>query len=216
MKKTLWLLVLMGLILAGCSEDGTLRITNNSNYSAWFQLGSGGFTNDLSSGQDYEKDYTLSTSIFGDEDKKVTVYYGGDYVFTDQDSKTIKPGSTSKVNIYSDAGVIRIENTTYYDIVEVYLSPSSDSSWGEDDLIGDIGYNEYVEWLVSPGSWDIKFYDEDGYYYIFLNVYIDIEEMYTITFIPRMKGNMNEDDNKAINALQVRTETIDKCEQKKK
>ena len=214
MKKVLWLLVLMGLVLAGCSEDGTLRITNFSNYSAWFQLGSGGFTNNLSSGQVYEKDYTLSTSIFGDEDKKVTVTYGGDFVFTDQVNKTIRPGSTSKVNIYSDAGVIRIENETDYDIVEVYLSACDDISWGDNDLTGTIGYNEYVEWLVSPGCWDVKFYDEYGFYYIIWEIYIDIEDKYTITLVPSMKGSKDGDDVKAMNALQCKTETIDKCEQK--
>ncbi|MCK4312132.1 MAG: hypothetical protein KAW88_05295 [Candidatus Cloacimonetes bacterium] len=216
MKKVLWLLALMGIILAGCSEDGTLRITNNSNYSAWFQLGSGGSTNNLNSGQVYEKDYTLSTSIFGDEDKKVTVYYGGDFVFSNQVNKTIRPGSTSKVNIYSDAGVIRLENETYYDIVEVYLSPCDDTSWGDNNLTGTIGYNEYVEWLVSPGCWDVKFYDEDGSYYIIWEIYIDIEDTYTITFVPSMKGSKNGDDVKAINALQCKTETIDKCEQKER
>lgn len=177
MKKTLWLLVLLGLVLSGCSEDGTLRITNNSNYSAWFQLGSVGLTNNLSSGQVYEKDYTLSTSIFGDEDKKVTVYFGGDFVFTDQESKTIKPGSTSKVNIYSDAGEIVIWNDSYgFYIEEVFLSPSDDIDWGTNDLIGDIGPDEYVSWLVTPGWWDILVIDDWGDEFYSFDNYISVEE----------------------------------------
>ena len=213
MKKMLWLLVLMGLILAGCSEDGTLRITNNSNYSAWFQLGSGGSTNNLSSGQVYEKDYTLSTSIFGDEDKRVTVNYGGEFVFSNSVSKTIKPGSTARVNIFSDAGIIRIENETSYDITEVYLAPSDDSYWGSNDLSGTIGYWEYAEWLVTPGYWDVMFYATDGYYYELYNIYITTEFTYTITFEYGMRGIKFDAQKKEQNAQNCRTITEDKYEQ---
>ena len=214
MKKVLWLLVLMGLILAGCSEDGTLRITNFSNYSAWFQVGSGGYTT-LNSGQMYEKDYSLSKSIFGDEDKRVTVNYGGEFVFTNSVSKTIKPGSTARVDIFSDAGVIRIENETFYDITEVYLAPSDDLYWGSNDLSGTIGYNEYVEWLVSPGYWDVMFYATDGNYYEINNINMTTEFTYTITFEYGMRGITFDAQKKEQNAQNSRTITKDKCEQTK-
>ncbi len=156
---------MLGLVLSGCSEDGTLRITNFSHFDVWFDLDGGSQTTLTFFGQVYEKDYTLSTSIFGDEDKRVIVNYGGEFVFSNSISKTIKPGSTAKMNINSDAGVIRIENETSYDITEVYLAPSDDPYWGSNDFSGTIGYGEYAEWLVTPGYWDVKFYDETGNYY---------------------------------------------------
>ncbi len=212
MKKTLWLLVLLGLVLSGCSEDGTLKITNLSNFDVWFDLG-GGSTNYLSSGQVYEKDYTLSTSIFGDEDKRVTVNYGGEFVFSNSVSKTIKPGSTARVDIFSDAGVIRIENETFYDITEVYLAPSDDTSWGSNDLYGTIGYWEYAEWLVTPGYWDVRFYATDGYYYEIYDINMTTEFTFTITYGYEMKGVKFNAQRKEQNAQNYRTITENKYEQ---
>ena len=212
MKKTLWLLVLLGLVLSGCSEDGTLKITNLSNFDVWFDLG-GGSTNYLSSGQVYEKDYTLSTSIFGDEDKRVTVNYGGEFVFSNSVSKTIKPGSTARVDIFSDAGVIRIENETFYDITEVYLSPSDDTSWGSNDLYGTIGYWEYAEWLVTPGYWDVRFYATDGYYYEIYDINMTTEFTFTITYGYEMKGVKFNAQRKEQNAQNYRMITENKYEQ---
>ncbi len=213
MKKTLWLLVLLGLVLSGCSEDGTLKITNFSNFDVWFDLGGGSQTTLTYYGQIYEKDYTLSTSIFGDEDKRVTVNYGGDFVFSNSVSKTIKPGSTAKVDIFSNAGIICIENETFYDITEVYLSPSDDSSWGSNDLYGTIGYWEYAEWLVTAGYWDVMFYATDGYYYEIYDIYMTTEFIYTITFGSEMKGEKLNTQRKEQNAQNCRTITEDKYEQ---
>lgn len=212
MKKTLWLLVLLGLVLSGCSEDGTLKITNLSHFDVWFDLG-GSQTTLTYYGQVYEKDYTLSTSIFGDEDKRVTVNYNGEFVFSNSVSKTIKPGSTARVNIFSDAGTIRIENETFYDITEVYLAPSDDSSWGINDLYGTIGYSEYAEWLVTPGYWDVMFYATDGYYYELYNIYMTTEFTFIITFEYGMRGVKFDTQRKEQNAQNCRTITEDKYEQ---
>ena len=145
MKKILGLFFILVLFLSGCSDEGILKITNFSNFDVWFDLDGGSQTTLTFYGQIYEKDYTLSTSIFGDEDKKVTVNYGGEFVFNNSVNKTIKPGSTAKIDIVSDAGIIRIENETFYDIIEVNLVPSDDLYWGSNDLNGVIGYWEYAE-----------------------------------------------------------------------
>ncbi len=216
MKKILGLIFILTLFITGCTDEGILKITNFTNFDVWFDLGGGSQTTLTFFGQVYEKDYTLSTSIFGDEDKRVTVNYGGDFVFSNSVSKTIKPGSTAKMNINSDAGIIRIENETFYDITEVYLAPSDDQYWGSNDLYGTIGYWEYAEWLVTPGYWDVMFYATDGYYYEIYDILILIpESTFTITFEYGMEGFKLDTQRKELNAQNCRTITEDKSEQKK-
>lgn len=215
MKKILGLVFILTLFLAGCSDEGILKITNFSNFDVWFDLDGGSQTTLTFYGQIYEKDYTLSTSIFGDEDKKVTVNYGGEFVFNNSVNKTIKPGSTAKIDIVSDAGIIRIENETFYDIIEVNLVPSDDLYWGSNDLNGVIGYWEYAEWLVTLGYWDVRFYATDGYYYELYNIYMTTEFTFTITFENDMRGVKVNSLRKEQNVQNYKTITKDKSEQLK-
>jgi hypothetical protein len=216
MKKTLWLLVLLGLVLSGCSEDGTLRITNYSNYDVWFDLGGGSQTTLTFFGQVYEKDYTLSTSIFGDEDKRITVNYGGEFVFSNSVSKTIKPGSTARVDIFSDAGEIIIWNDSYgFYIEEVYLSLSNDTTWGTNDLSGYIGPNEYVSWLVTPGWWDLLIIDDWGDEFYSFDNYISLEET-VVFYYDGFKSGGDSVQLKIENAKKYTEITEDRVQQNEK
>ncbi|MFC1898335.1 hypothetical protein ACFLYJ_02060 [Candidatus Cloacimonadota bacterium] len=183
MRKLLVILIaIAALFISGCSDKGTLTITNWSYYDAWFEL-SGNYY-DIYSGEYWEFDWDLSTSIFGDEEKKVNVTIGGEYIFTEVIRKTIKPGSDAEIDIDTNAGEILIFNDSYYYYIEeVYLSPSEDTTWGDNDLTGgDIGPSEWVSWYVSPGYWDILIVDDYGDEFYYFDVYIYIEDTYWIDY----------------------------------
>ncbi len=185
------LIVVAALFISGCSDTGILRISNWSSYNAKYILG--GDEYEISPGYSQEYEWDLSTSIFGIEKKKVNVEISGTYVFNEVIRKTIKPGSTVKIDIYTNAGGIRVENWSYSkSIKEVYISPHSDDEWGDNDLSGVIGPGQSVSWYVTPGSWDIKIVDD---WDIELDFFADVELEETIVFTyygSKSTGDSNE------------------------
>ncbi len=162
MRKILGLLVVLVLFLAGCSDDGTLKITNETAREIWFTINDGDQIN-LDEGESYSKSWELSTSIFGNEEKDVDVEYQGFYVFHDEVEETVEAGSTTKLRIFADGGAIAIWNNslTFY-IDEVYISASDDPLWGDNLVIVPIGPGETYTWTVTPGNWDVQIVDDWG------------------------------------------------------
>ncbi|HOH46435.1 MAG TPA: hypothetical protein PLX59_01230, partial [Candidatus Cloacimonadota bacterium] len=66
-------------------------------------------------------------------------------------------------------GAILLVNGSNRTITNVYLSPSGDVSWGDDDLSGDIAPGASVSWTVTEGSWDIKVKNNLGQEYSVFN-----------------------------------------------
>lgn len=219
MKKLLILVVVIGsLFITGCTDEGVLKILNNSLDEIWYEL-DGGATEWLDSNWEAEYTWDLDSSIFGSEDKKVTVKYGGgdqwwwdDYEVT----RTVKPGKTVRLEVKGDAGEIAIwNNSTLFWIEEVYLSPSSDLDWGDDDLIGDIWPDEIITWKVTTGYWDVRIIDDVGGIYESFDNYVGPEE--TITFeYENFKKSSNTAINKKANAAKYTEFIEDLCEQRSK
>jgi len=217
MKRILGLVFILALFLAGCSDEGILRIKSNSSEDVWYQVNNGS-TEWLSSGEAESYSWDLSTSIFGEEDKKVTVTYGGGEWFwydSYEVNKTIKPGSTANVEIIGDTGEIKIVNDTdYTSIYYIYISPSSSTEWGEDLLGSDILYpGYYISWLVTTGYWDIMFIDEDGWEYTFMNQLIDPETIYTYT-LADAKRSSDPIGEKIANSQKYTEKIAGKCRRK--
>lgn len=216
MKKGLVILLFaFALLITGCSDTGTLRITNWDAYDGWFTLNDGAITW-LDAGYYYEEEYDLSTSIFGDEEKKITVEYGGEYVFTERVRKTVTPGSTAKVEFETNAGEIIVWNDSegFY-IYEVYLSPSSDTTWGINDLSGYIGPDEWVSWYVTTGFWDIKIIDDYGDEFVYYDQYIGVEETYWFYYNGFRKSSDPEAE-KLENSKKYNTHIEDRVQQNDK
>jgi hypothetical protein len=215
MKKVLvGVVVLVALFISGCSDTGVLTINNWSDYYLYYILG--GDEDNIQPGYSHEYDWDLSTSIFGDEDKKVSLEVWGDYIFNEVYRKTIKPGSNAKIDVYANAGEIIIWNDSYsLYVAEVYISPSEDSEWGDNDLIGEIGPGEWVSWYVSPGSWDIKLVDDWGYEFVSFNNYINIGDTYTF-YYDGFKKSSDPAAEKLANSQANRTITEDRVQQNDK
>lgn len=204
MKKLFVLLAILVLFITGCTDDGVLRINNNSSEEVWYQLNYG-TTQWLSPGQSDSHSWSLSSSLFGEEDKDVTVTYGGGEWFWYDDytvEKTIKPGKTTTVEIIGDCGEIEIANqTASTSIWYVYISPSSDPDWGPDLLGSTILYPGYsISWTATTGYWDIMFEDENGYDYTFMNEYIYAETTHTFNFVDYMSRSVDSIGEKIINS----------------
>lgn len=216
-KAVVLLIVLASLFITGCTDEGILRLLNYSRGEIWYRLNDGGLEW-LNSGYQVEYSWDLGTGLFGEEDKTVTVQYGGYYWWWDDYEVTekVKPGKTVEVNIKGDAGEIAIwNNSNIFYVEEVYLSPSSDPSWGDDDLDGDIWPGGTVTWKVTTGYWDILVVDDWGDEFVSYDNYIDQEETLTFEYTGFKKSTTAAADKKA-NALKYNELTEDRCEQRQK
>jgi len=63
----------------------------------------------------------------------------------------------------SSAKIIKIKNTTNFDIDEIYLSEVGDDNWGDDILDSDeiLEPGEVVEVEIDCANWDVKLVAED-------------------------------------------------------
>ena len=176
MRKTLGLLVVLVLFLAGCSDDGTLKISDETAREIWFSINDGAEIT-LDVGESYSKSWDLSTSIFGSEEKDVDVAYEGYHVFYDDVEKTVEAGSTTKLRIFADGGAIEIWNSsTAFYIEEVYITTSDDIFWGDNLITVPIGPGESVTWTVTSGDWDIQIVDDWGDVFESLWNYIALDQ----------------------------------------
>lgn len=64
----------------------------------------------------------------------------------------------------ASAATVEFVNQSTWEIHEIYLSPSSQSSWGDDYLEADIleKGDSLTITDVEPGKWDVMVVDEDG------------------------------------------------------
>jgi hypothetical protein len=203
------------LLITGCSKEGILKLLNYSQEEIWYRIDYG-YMEYLPSYTQISYSWDLASSIFGEDDKSVTVDYGGGYWwwYDYTTTRKIKPGKTVSIEIKGDAGEIAIWNNSWsFYIEEVYLSPSSDPSWGLDDLIGDIWPGETVTWKVTTGYWDIKVVDDWGDVFTSYGNYVDQEETIEFEYTGFKKSSAPDSEKKA-NAANYTELTEDRCEQR--
>jgi hypothetical protein len=162
MKKSWILLIAIALVMVGCSQDGKLKVYNETLSDVWFTLDDGSqITLDVD--EYYSKSWSLASSIFGNEEKDVDIAYNGYHVFSGEAGVTVEAGGSKSFKIYADGGAIAIwNNSSAFYIEELYISPSSSSSWGSNLLYYDIDPQEISTWTVTPDYWDIQLVDDWG------------------------------------------------------
>lgn len=81
------------------------------------------------------------------------------------------------------AANVEFVNKTSWEIHEVYFSPASQQSWGDDHLGNDVLENGDSLTLsgVDRGDWDVKLVDEDGDKCVLEDVTIDGSDRWVIT-----------------------------------
>jgi hypothetical protein len=152
-------LAIVSLTLMSCEEDGELRIRNRTNSHIWFSVNQ--------ANQQQLEGWT-NWSRYYSEDTEVTIDFNGNFVFANSITRNVYKGLVTTIDITADGGAIKVINDSTTTITEVYLSPSDDTSWGENDLVGTITPNGEVLWTVTPGQWDIKLLDNAmGTFYLY-------------------------------------------------
>ncbi len=175
MRRLLSILIIavMVLLLTSCVEDGSLRVKNNTSAMIWFEVDSG-VTNYLNAYSSWSRSYG--------SDAWVDIDYTGDHVFSSTAEILVENGRTSNLEIYATGGAISLLNNSSITIYSVYISPSSSSYWGDDQLSGVLNPNQSRLWTVSAGSWDIKINDVAGNSYYIYDRYINMDQTLNVSF----------------------------------
>ena len=163
MRKIVHLVIVLALslVMLGCESDGNLDISNET--EGWLDLYVEG---DLTSLNAYEAvEYSWTIPFLEEQD--VNIEADGLYVLDYQEDMIIIGGDNEDLQIEANAAVIRIDNNTNIYIWELYISPDESLYWNEDVLGTDVlAPGNYVEYTVSPGAWDVKLVDSNGYEYV--------------------------------------------------
>lgn len=161
------LLILMAFAVMACEEDGELRIRNRTSARV-------NFTVDDANPQQLES--WTNWSRYYSEDRVVQVQYQGDYVFTNTLERSIYKGLVTTIDINPNGGAIRLINNGNNVINAVFLSPSSETEWGEDDLMGILEVNGEAQWTLTPGQWDVRVIDSTNTSYYKLGVTVTVDQ----------------------------------------
>ncbi|GEM_PF-461532 len=188
--RVLVALAALVLMVAGCTDNGILKVTNTSDGVVVISINSGSLITLLSQ-YFHTQSWKLKKSIFNTEEKTVNLSYTGYYVFTNSQNLKVTAGKTKSYNIEADAGVIQIKNNCPYNITHVYISPSSSPYWGDNQLSSILPPGAINEWMATPGTWDVKVRDASGYEGSSFYNQVNLNE--TILLIYTHKGSKTAD-----------------------
>ncbi len=177
----LCLALVMLFVVTACVDEATIRVRNNTNGTVWFEIDDGELMS-LSSSSNWSRTYS--------SDRYVKVDYTGDHVFTGTRYLDLQLGKTVTLDIYADGGAIKIVNNSSVTIYSVFISPSSSSSWGVDQLGSELLYpNNTKLWTVSQNTWDIKVVDTYGESYYVWDKYVPMDTTVQLNFTDAKKGD---------------------------
>lgn len=149
MRRVLYIvmLVIIGITLTACDEDGELRIRNRTNALAWASV-DGAAPVELAPWTAWSKFYAQDTAV--------QVIYNGNHVFSRTENLNIFVGLPTSLNINASGGAVNLTNTGTQNITEVFISPSDSLSWGSNVLATSMIPNTSSLWTCTAGNWDMK------------------------------------------------------------
>lgn len=160
------------LALAGCSGTGTIEIWNQTTGDLIVSID--GYAQNLTPGGYLRQPYNLDyVSFIYEESRDVAVDLLGKYKLPESRVETVDVGDEISLDVYGDAGAVAFTNDSDFNISEFYVSPSDESSWGDNWAADGIGAGEWIYVPVAPGvPFDVKVVDDywgtyEIYYYDF-------------------------------------------------
>ncbi len=190
MKK---LLIIPGIVIAvaiafvGCTKPGYLVIDNETNDLIWVAFD--GDDLDYDSDQEVDPDDSieqeyddLSYTLLESEVRNVEYTVSGYYKFTETVESIVTAGETTTESIEADAGAMVINNTSGRTIDRIYLAPSSDPTWGSDDLSGTISSGSSYIYTLSAGNWDIRIIDTSDIGGELFGISVPLDGFRTVTY----------------------------------
>ena len=208
MKKIVFLILLLSVLIFACTknEETQLSVKNNTNGKVWVKVNSSSKVSIPSKTSKLFSWVLKSGGIGGDEVKNIKIEYNGYTVFSADTTITLSAGDFKTFDINADGGCIKIiNNSEYFNIVEVYISPIDSLYWGDDVLNGTIAPQDSVSWTCSPDIWDIKIVDDFGDSFTAMEQRIELDQIYRYEYTGFKKAkitSMKKPGSLKINTIQ--------------
>jgi hypothetical protein len=150
------------LFLAACSEEGAIDFYNSTDENVIIRVDYSNYT--IPPDHTLSRKWSLNKTLFETETKDINVKINEKlFLFPQEYSLKISPGSHISENIEYTAGGLKISNnSSWFVITAVYISPSNSAFWGSNTLPSDLNSQEYCLWNLTPGYWDILVRDNWG------------------------------------------------------
>ena len=144
------------------------------------------------------------------------VEYNGYTLFSGETNINVFEDNYSRLDIFPDAGCIWINNiSNSFVIEEVYIYPSSESSWGTNKLDFYIYSGEFYTWTCTSNMrWNLIVVDNWNDEFSFTNIEMNTDDVYTYNYDGfRVDKNPNNDQDKIANSKNAEvTVTSPRCE----
>lgn len=170
--KVLFKLMTIGLLaismlalFVACREDGRFVFRNDSDHETRIMIDRASST--ISPNSTYERNWSLSYSIFGIDERSFDLTIRRRILIWEDVTERIRvrAGSTTREKVsdyYDAAGLEVINDSNAFSITQVYISPTTDTHWGENKLSDRIRPGSSRLWNLSDGKWDILVVDNWG------------------------------------------------------
>lgn len=181
-SSCLWLSVL--LVVTACEKSGRLTVENFSNKSVLVDV-QGFEPFRLATGEDWEHEFALGKRfiIFGPDDKNVDVRAEGEFVYRFFRSAKIEADGNAFIDIRSNAGIVRIDNRSSFDITAVRIAAAGDSIRATNWLDAPITSNTTRQITLFVGIWQMVVIDVEGRRQKWSSLPIDAEDINKVVYL---------------------------------
>lgn len=180
------------------ADIGVLHVINATNGPITIAWGSTSY--DIASGHSDDYSFDLPST----NSQSTTYNIEGQYVLSFNETTTITRDDTFDYTVYADAGCLEVLNSSGVTITQIFVSLSSNSNWGSNDLDNDLNTGYFVQFTLDPDSYDIKIVDSDGFATMIYNIGINTDETDSYTYL----GKKNEGIDRKITMDDLNHATI--------
>lgn len=141
------LLAALAIMVSACDTDGELRIRNRTAAEIYISVDDAA-PHTIPSWANWSKYYP--------KDETATITYSGNYVFANTITREVRQNLVTTVDIEPDGGAFSLRNDGSQALTEVYISPTGEPNWGDNDLSNNLAPGDSTLWTVTEGSWDLR------------------------------------------------------------
>lgn len=173
--KIVWrglvIVLVLSMGLLGCTQSGYLTIENNS--AAGISVSVNGDDENINAGDDQAWEYEFPgfvLNLIQQKSEDVDIDYAGWFVLPDSDTVTVEAGDDITYDVDPDAGVWSVQNNSSVIITQVFITESTNPSWGDNLVSGGIGTGQRADFgPLPPIPFDMRIVDNNGTYWELYN-----------------------------------------------
>lgn len=179
------LILVFAPLLSACEKKGKLSVENFSSKPVTVEVEN--FDSFLLKPNEYwEHEFELGKGIliFEPDDRHYQVRADGEYVYEFYRDARIEAGKTNAIEIFPNAGTLRIDNRSIYAVEQLRIARPSDImgviNWLDESIPAKDGIHDV---RLHTGTWKVFVIDDHGHDYTWPTVPIEAEAVTTVYYL---------------------------------